>query len=394
MTDILLVDDDAIIRRSLKTRIDWEKHGWNLAFAARDAVEAMDYLKSHEVQIIITDISMPGMNGIKMAQLAQNYDPLIKFIFISGYKDFEYAKQVLKLNAIGYLTKPLSAEELVEAIAKAEQSWQKEQKAAFIISEKYPQIKREYISRLMAENFQKVDASVFSAFDINLNTGLGIVGFLEIDYNRSSPYDLVYNRLSNLCADLTDQYPGSLFFCMDNLRLFFIFTCPDARNECELDKKLRLLCSYAETFSRTILCGNGVSLFRGTPMRSLNELYGSYQAAMQAVSSDTERLLSAVHRYIEEHYSDCELSLLAIAEHFHINHCYLTSIFKRKFQTNLYDYLIQVRMEEAARLILSTPMKNYEIAAATGYKNAQYFSLCFKKYYGCTITEFKSQKKN
>ena len=191
MTDILLVDDDAIIRRSLKTRIDWEKHGWNLAFAARDAVEAMDYLKSHEVQIIITDISMPGMNGIKMAQLAQNYDPLIKFIFISGYKDFEYAKQVLKLNAIGYLTKPLSAEELVEAIAKAEQSWQKEQKAAFIISEKYPQIKREYISRLMAENFQKVDASVFSAFDINLNTGLGIVGFLEIDYNRSSPYDLV-----------------------------------------------------------------------------------------------------------------------------------------------------------------------------------------------------------
>ena len=106
-----------------------------------------------------------------------------------------------------------------------------------------------------------------------------------------------------------------------------------------------------------------------------------------------KRQVLEVRQYIEQNYADCELSLVKIADHFNINHCYLTSVFKKKFNINLYDYIIRVRMENAARLIVGSDLKNYEIAEATGYKNPQYFSISFKKYYNCTVTQYREQHK-
>ena len=143
--------------------------------------------------------------------------------------------------------------------------------------------------------------------------------------------------------------------------------------------------------------GGSSSFIYGSLMHSLNDLYASYQNALQKINSDVDQLLLEVRKYIEQNYSDCDLSLGKIAEYFNVNHCYLTSIFKKKFDINLYDYIIHVRMDNASRLILQSKLKNYEIAEATGYKNPQYFSMSFKKYYNCTITQYRQkmeQKEN
>ena len=136
MTKIMFVDDDAIIRRNIANKIDWKGHGWELVYTARDPMEALDYLKNHEPDIILTDIKMPGITGIEMAAVAKDYYPNIKFIFISGYKDFEYAQQVLKLNAVDYLTKPVEEEQLIKVIEKAEQLYQKEKEIIRELPEK------------------------------------------------------------------------------------------------------------------------------------------------------------------------------------------------------------------------------------------------------------------
>ena len=83
MTKIMFVDDDAIIRRSIANKIDWKGHGWELVYTARDPMEALDYLRDHQPDIILTDIKMPGISGIEMASIAMDYYPGIKFIFIS-----------------------------------------------------------------------------------------------------------------------------------------------------------------------------------------------------------------------------------------------------------------------------------------------------------------------
>ena len=148
----------------------------------------------------------------------------IKFIFISGYKDFEYAQQVLKLNAVDYLTKPVEEEQLIKVIEKAEQLYQKEKKTEEILKEKYPQLKRNYISKLMRENFQNMEDSFFKAFDLNINSGMGIVGFVDFSYSSELLPPEVQNKIETICTLLETIYHGSFFFCMDNLQIFMIYT--------------------------------------------------------------------------------------------------------------------------------------------------------------------------
>ena len=102
-------------------------------------------------------------------------------------------------------------------------------------------------------------------------------------------------------------------------------------------------------------------------------------------------LLAKVKSYLNQNYFVEDLSLTQIAEYFHVNHCYLTSIFKEKYGINLYDYLIQTRMKKAGELVCSTSKKVYEIAEEVGYKNSRYFSVVFKKYFGCTVLEYRKQ---
>lgn len=393
MTKILFVDDDAIIRRGIAAKIHWEENGWELIYTARDAMEALDFIKNNQPDIILTDIKMPGMSGIEMAAIAKEYYPNIKFVFISGYKDFEYAQQVLKLNAVDYLTKPLDDTQLIEVLKRAENLYKSERRTDEILNEKYPQIKRNYISRIMRENFQNMDDSFFKAFDININNGYGIVAFIDLHYSEDIPYDLMRGKIERYCEMLTNVFKGSFFFCMDNLQIFMIYTDSDSGREADFFGKLGELEVAVNQFAQLHLGGDRVSFFYGSLMHSLYELYPSYQTALQKMSSNVDSLVLEVRRYIEQNYSDCELSLVKIADHFNINHCYLTSVFKKKFDINLYDYIIRVRMENAARLIIGSDLKNYEIAEATGYKNPQYFSISFKKYYNCTVTQYREKNR-
>ena len=392
MTKIMFVDDDAIIRRSIANKIDWKSYGWELVYTARDPMEALDYLKDHQLDIILTDIKMPGISGIEMASIAMDYYPGIKFVFISGYKDFEYAQQVLKLNAVDYLTKPLEQQQLISVLKKAEELYYKDKKAEEILKEKYPQLKRKYISKLMRENFQNMDPSFFEEFDININNGYGIVSFIEVNCSQKISVEEKKRVIEIICNSLENIYHGSIFFCMDNLQIFTIYTDSTVQEESEFYDNLLELENFVKDFVQQKLDGGSVEFVYGSLMRSLNDLYSSYQSAVQKINSDIEHLLFEVRHYIEQNYSDCDLSLVKIADYFNVNHCYLTSIFKKKFDINLYDYIIRVRMENASRLILKSDLKNYEIAEATGYKNPQYFSMSFKKYYNCTVTQYRAQK--
>lgn len=389
----MFVDDDAIIRRSIANKIDWKGHGWELVYTARDPMEALDYLRDHQPDIILTDIKMPGISGIEMASIAMDYYPGIKFIFISGYKDFEYAQQVLKLNAVDYLTKPLEQEQLISVLQKAEDLYKKEKKTEEILKEKYPQLKRKYISKLMRENFQNMDTSFFEEFDININNGYGIVSFVELNFSEEISTEEKKERVEKICGSLESIYYGSIFFCMDNLQIFTIYTDSTAEDETMFYENLIEMENIVKDLVQKKLGGGSAEFVYGSLMYSLNDLYSSYQSALQKINSDVDHLLLEVRHYIEQNYSDCDLSLVKIADYFNVNHCYLTSIFKKKFDINLYDYIIRVRMENASRLILKSELKNYEIAEATGYKNPQYFSMSFKKYYNCTVTQYREKRR-
>lgn len=106
MYKLILVDDEEIVRRGLRYFLDWESLGFQIVADFEDGKETIEYLKTHEVDIVLTDIRMAEINGIQLAKhIYENY-PQIRVIIISGYKDFEYAQQAIAYNVENYLLKP------------------------------------------------------------------------------------------------------------------------------------------------------------------------------------------------------------------------------------------------------------------------------------------------
>lgn len=118
MIKMLIVDDELIIRKGISMSIDWEEQGVEIVGEAANGKEAIEKLETLKPDILITDIRMPEMNGLELCRYIyeKNFD--IKMIVLTGYDDFEYAKQAITYKVNDFLLKPVGAEKLIEAVAK------------------------------------------------------------------------------------------------------------------------------------------------------------------------------------------------------------------------------------------------------------------------------------
>ena len=105
----------------------------------------------------------------------------------------------------------------------------------------------------------------------------------------------------------------------------------------------------------------------------------------------SQKSFSEIERYIRKNYADPELSLTSVAEQFYFNPSYLSRIFKKQTGQHFSEFLYQIRMKKAVELACETEQKSYQIASAVGIKDANYFSICFKKFTGKTISEYRKE---
>lgn len=119
MYGILIVDDNSLVRMSLVNLISWKQHNATLVAIAHDGNEAFRLCEERLPHIVITDIKMPGCDGITLMQKIHRYYPMIQVIAISAHGVFEYAKQAMQAGCLNYILKPISGEELNESIASA-----------------------------------------------------------------------------------------------------------------------------------------------------------------------------------------------------------------------------------------------------------------------------------
>lgn len=119
MVKVLVVDDEYFAREGMKRTIDWDTLGCALCGEADNGVIGMELARELKPDIIITDIKMPGMDGIEMANSIKEFLPNCKFIIITGYDEFEYAKRAIKLNAVDFILKPIDEKELLNGVLNA-----------------------------------------------------------------------------------------------------------------------------------------------------------------------------------------------------------------------------------------------------------------------------------
>lgn len=117
---LLIVDDEAPVRKGISRFINWEAIDCAIDATACDGLEAMDRLKEHSIDIVITDIRMPGADGLELARFISVTYPDIKVIILTGYADFTYAQTAIQFGVSDFLLKPISKEQVIAAVQNAQ----------------------------------------------------------------------------------------------------------------------------------------------------------------------------------------------------------------------------------------------------------------------------------
>nr|WP_213087411.1 response regulator [Streptococcus pacificus] len=113
---LLIVEDEPLVRRGIRSLVDFEKLSITCVDEAENGQEAWQLFEEKHYDIILTDINMPVMNGIQLAQLIKENSPQTHIVFLTGYDDFDYALSALKLGADDYLLKPFSKEDVLQIL--------------------------------------------------------------------------------------------------------------------------------------------------------------------------------------------------------------------------------------------------------------------------------------
>ena len=113
---VLLVDDEIMIREGFKRLFDWEAHGCEVVGEAADGMEALGQIDALRPDIVIMNINIPIMNGLKVIQTARVKHPQTAFVIVSGYDDFAYCREALRLQITDYILKPVNYEEFGSCI--------------------------------------------------------------------------------------------------------------------------------------------------------------------------------------------------------------------------------------------------------------------------------------
>lgn len=193
MYRVLLVDDEILVRDAIKENIDWEGIGCELAGDCENGQQAAEFVKEHPVDIVLTDILMPYMDGMELSHFLHDNYPDIVIVIFSGFGDFEYAKKAIQYNVSEYLLKPVTAVELTAVINK--------------MKEKVDQIRREKkkMERLTkaSENYRKNAQIIQSkALEALVNCTTNVEESLERLRNMGIELSAVRYRVAMFDIDL------------------------------------------------------------------------------------------------------------------------------------------------------------------------------------------------
>lgn len=206
MFTMIVADDEKVIRESIVECIDWESHDVEIVASCNNGVEVLDAIMDESPDIVLTDIKMPGFTGLELIEKISKADPDVEFIILSGYKEFDFAKQALQLGVRCYLLKPAGEDQLISAVENAKSNSLLKKKRSSL------EQKQKHLSEQAAEYHRQLlmydifvtgtnPADAANNLGINSKTGYLIAYFTFVEENFLIPFaKAVYTTLYKLRA--------------------------------------------------------------------------------------------------------------------------------------------------------------------------------------------------
>ena len=123
---VMLVDDEEDVAQAILHKLDWDKMGFEIPTYAHNGFEALEMAENNMPDVIMTDIKMPYMDGLELGRQIKQLNPGAKIIIFSGFDEFEYAKEAIRLEAEEYILKPVDAVELQNVFTRIHNTLDKE----------------------------------------------------------------------------------------------------------------------------------------------------------------------------------------------------------------------------------------------------------------------------
>lgn len=289
MYKLILVDDEEDVREGVSQEIDWHAHGFEVLAKAENGKEALDLVERLRPDVVVTDIRMPFMDGLQLAEAVRRQFPATRIIILTGFDEFEYAQKAVKLHIDEYVLKPFSAVELIDALGKVKARMDEEaahRENNQLLRESYrkslPVLREVFLSSLLNRGLEKEDILAKAAeYGVQLIGSEYLVALVCLDQKNKEEQHILLFAVKNIAEEqLTlGECPGLVFLHNDQVVLLL-------RKEQDREDRLeRLFQSVGEEIRRSVekYLGVTVTVGVGTVVRELTELPYSYEEAEVAV---------------------------------------------------------------------------------------------------------------
>jgi len=276
MYRVLIADDENWIRKNISKMIPWERLGLELAAEATNGIEALELAEKAQIDIVITDVRMPGLDGLQLAERLLALDPSPRVIIVSGYDEFEYAKKAIDLKVVSYILKPIDEAKLIEKLSKLIEELDKS-KENQALKENLPYLRAKIASDLLesgdAESIARFIRWIAEKEPAIASFTALIITFELSDYDMISLCDQIQSVSEEICGNTAALI---LFERKDGL----IGAVAIIRNPL-LDSE-----TFFRRFSTELVHRNlmDIALFLGDTVRTPSELQNSYRKAIDSMN--------------------------------------------------------------------------------------------------------------
>lgn len=395
MYRLIIADDEPKIRRGL-SRLPWHEIDVEVIGEAVDGEDAFHKAKELQPDLMLVDINMPNLTGLELIRQLKETNPECMIFIVSGYDEFEYAKEAIKLDVYDYILKPVNRKELMSVVKKGIESldtkikennfvkWAKTQMIADH-DHMHTQFFKQWIDGGL--NDYEIQQNLMALnIDVSTYKTLLIIYILPIKSEQEFILDkelLTFAQLNIINEVLVDLNHKITVKTEKDIILCFVDV-----EDIGFDKEQQLVANIKQYLDQQIVL---MQIKAPTQYRQFTPIY--YESTQEIrKKGEILPIVSMARNYIELHFFQPELSLTDVAKHLRVSASYLSKLIKQEIGYSFTELLTQIRIEKAMRLMDDPKLRIYEVSERVGYSTQHYFSAAFKKATGMSPVKYRKER--
>lgn len=354
MYKLIIADDEALVRAGLYYLMDWQAIGFEVVAVFEDGRDILNFLEDQRADVVLADISMYQVTGLEVAGVIHEKYPWMKVVLLSGYQEFEYAREAMRCRVYEYLLKPVDYEKLENVFCG--------------IKAELDKVKQE---ELLLDNLEKME--YMHILDVAQRVVSAVLGESEEKW-------IAYAYLKSIVNNTTAQ---NLKFVIDKIFNILLERVHEISPEiaCSLERKIN-------NMNEDCLQNIGVKDDLISILSWVNDEI-TRKAHLTGHKNCGDDCMLKACSWIENHLGE-EFTYEDVADFVHLSPRHFLRRFQKETGEVFSDYVFHLRMETAKKLAEEKVVNLDDIGFTVGYRDGKYFKQLFKKYTGYSIKEYRN----